>query len=132
MINEEITFWKSLKSGLKGGLIASGVNIGWLFSISYFLAIQGLPKGFPIAVVFSTIIPIALGAMLFAFLMMNFKKGHLLFYLFAGGFTGLSILPSFQPILPDGSAAPANFAVLTVPMHLFAALIGVFYIVKGK
>lgn len=132
MLNENITFWKSLKSGIRGGLIAAGFNVGWLFSLTYFLAIQGIPKGFPIAVVFSTILPIASAALLFAFLLLNFKKGNVLFYLIAAGFTLLSIFPSFQPIFPDGNPAPANFAILTVPMHFFAAIIGVFYIVKGK
>jgi hypothetical protein len=132
MLNGKITFWKSLKSGIRGGLIAAGVNVGWLFSLTYFLTIQGIPKGFPIAVVFSTILPIALAALLFAFLLINFKKGNVLFYLIAAGFTLLSIFPSFQPILPDGNPAPANFAILTVPMHFFAAIIGVFYIAKGK
>ena len=132
MIHEKVTFWKSLKSGFKGGLIGAGVNIGWLFSLSYLLNITGLPKGFPVAVVFSTLIPTLLGALLYAFLMINFKKGNLLFYLLAVGFTVLSVFPSFMPLLPDGSAAPANFAILTVPMHFFAALVAVFYIAKGK
>jgi hypothetical protein len=132
MKSKEITFLKSLKSGTRGGLIATGVNIGWLFSISYLLKIQGIPKGFPVAVVFSTMIPLALGALLFAFLLKNFKKGNILFYLIAAGFTILSIFPSFQPLLPDGSKAPNHFAILTVPMHFFAATIGGFFIIKGK
>lgn len=131
MINASIiTYKKVLRAALRGSLIASGINIAWLFSLEFILKITGLPKGFPLAVVLSTIIPSILGALLYVIFVKNFKKGEVMFLVLAIGFTLLSLFPSFEPMLPDGNPAPENFALLTVPMHFFAAVIGVFYILK--
>lgn len=131
MINTASTTYKNvLKAAFRGSLIASGINIAWLYSLEFLLKISGLPKGFPLAVVLSTIIPLLLGAILYVVFVKNFKKGEVMFLMLASGFTLLSLFPSFEPILPDGNPAPENFALLTVPMHFFAAVIGVFYILK--
>ena len=133
MINATIVTYKnSLRAALRGSLIASGINIAWLYSLEYWLNITGLPKGFPLAVVISTLIPILLAALLYVIFVKNFQKGEVMFLLLAAGFALLSIFPSFEPILPDGNPAPANFAMLTVPMHFFAALIGVYYIIQKR
>ncbi|MCG9880142.1 MAG: hypothetical protein MH472_06035 [Bacteroidia bacterium] len=131
MINAASTTYKNvLKAAFRGSLIASGINIAWLYSLEFLLKISGLPKGFPLAVVLSTIIPLLLGAILYVVFVKNFKKGEVMFLMLASGFTLLSLFPSFEPMLPDGNPAPENFALLTVPMHFFAAVIGVFYILK--
>jgi hypothetical protein len=127
-----LTYKNTLKAALRGSLVAAGLNIAWLFSLEYVLGISGLPKGFPLAVVLSSMIPILLAAFLYVILVSQFLKGELIFFVLAAGFTLLSIFPSFEPILPDGNVAPANFAVLTVPMHFFAAVIGVYYIAKKR
>ena len=133
MIKESIATYKNtLRAAIRGSLIAAGINIAWLFSLEFGLNISGLPKGFPLAVVLSTIIPVLLGAVLYVVFVKNFLKGEVMFLLLAAGFALLSIFPSFEPILPDGQAAPANFALLTVPMHFFAAVIGVYYIIQKR
>jgi len=133
MINATlVTYKNTLRAALRGSLIASGINIAWLFSVEFYLNIVGLPKGFPLAVVLSTGLPILLAALLYVVFVKNFQKGEVMFLVLAAGFTLLSIFPSFEPILPDGSAAPANFALLTVPMHFFAAVIGVYYIIQKR
>jgi len=133
MINATlVTYKNTLRAALRGSLIASGINIAWLFSVEFYLNIVGLPKGFPLAVVLSTSLPILLAALLYVVFVKNFQKGEVMFLVLAAGFTLLSIFPSFEPILPDGNAAPANFALLTVPMHFFAAVIGVYYIIQKR
>jgi len=133
MINATlVTYKNTLRAALRGSLIASGINIAWLFSVEFYLNIVGLPKGFPLAVVLSTGLPILLAALLYVVFVKNFQKGEVMFLVLAAGFTLLSIFPSFEPILPDGNAAPANFAWLTVPMHFFAAVIGVYYIIQKR
>jgi hypothetical protein len=69
---------------------------------------------------------------LYVIFVKNFQKGEIMFLVLAAGFALLSLFPSFEPILPDGNPAPANFALLTVPMHFFAAVIGVFYIIHKR
>jgi len=127
-----VTYKNTLRAAFRGSLIASGINIAWLFSLEFLLNISGLPKGFPLAVVLSTLIPILLAAVLYVIFVKNFQKGEIMFLVLAAGFALLSLFPSFEPILPDGNPAPANFALLTVPMHFFAAVIGVFYIVHKR
>ncbi len=127
-----VTYKNTLRAAFRGSLIASGINIAWLFSLEFLLNISGLPKGFPLAVVLSTLIPILLAAVLYVIFVKNFQKGEIIFLVLAAGFVLLSLFPSFEPILPDGNPAPANFALLTVPMHFFAAVIGVFYIIHKR
>lgn len=128
----EITFSKSYKAALQGGLVAAGVNIAWLYILEFSIGISELPKGFPVAVVISSIIPLLAGASLYVILCKNFLKGEMLFLLLSVGFTIFSLFPSFQTTLPDGHLAPQNFALLTVPMHFFAAVIGLYFLLKKQ
>ncbi|OYU94839.1 MAG: hypothetical protein CFE21_14210 [Bacteroidetes bacterium B1(2017)] len=130
MIKEEIKVAKVLKAALKGGLVAAGVNIAWLYVLEFTIGLKDLPQGFPVAVVISSILPIFLGGLLYAYLAKNLQKGRLLFLIISIGFAVLSIFPSFQTTMADGNPAPHNFAVLTVPMHFFATLIGLYFIIK--
>jgi hypothetical protein len=75
-------------------------------------------------------LPLLLGALVYVVLAKNFKQGGYLFMILSIGFTLFSVFPSFQPLLPDGSKAPLNFALLTVPMHFVVAVIGVYYLTK--
>ncbi len=128
----EITFSKTYKAALQGGLIAAGVNIAWLYVLEFSIGISELPKGFTVAVVISSIIPLLAGASLYVILCKNFLKGETLFLLLSVGFTIFSLFPSFQTNLPDGNLAPQNFALLTVPMHFFAAVIGLYFLLKKQ
>lgn len=67
---------KVLKAASQGGLIAAGINISWLFILEYSFKITGLPNGFPIAVVISSILPILIGAIVYFFLQKNFKEAN--------------------------------------------------------
>lgn len=121
-----------IKASLQGSLVAAGLNIAWLFGLEYYLSIQNLPKGFQVAVVLATIIPIILGAFLYFLLAKNFAEGKRLFLFIGAGFTALSIFPSFQSTLPDGNLVPEHWVLLTVPMHFIAGGIGLYYITSGK
>ncbi|MDZ4667628.1 MAG: hypothetical protein SGJ00_07070 [bacterium] len=125
MIENQISYIQGIKLAIRAGLISAGVNIAWLYVLEFALSISGLPKGFAVAVVLSSILPLILGAIVYVTLIKNFKKGEYVFIMLSFGFAIFSIFPSFQPILPDGNAAPANFALLTVPMHFVVAVIGV-------
>ncbi len=126
----EITFSQSYKAALQGGLVAAGINIAWLYILEFSIGVGELPKGFAVAVVLSSIIPLFAGASLYVILCKNFLKGEMLFLLLSVGFTIFSLFPSFQTTLPEGNLAPKNFALLTVPMHFFAAVIGLYFLLK--
>jgi hypothetical protein len=66
----------------------------------------------------------------YVLLLRNFLKGKFLYYILASAFAVFSIFPSFQTVLPDGSVAPANFALLTVPMHFIVAVVGSYFFIK--
>jgi hypothetical protein len=119
-----------IKAALQGSLIAAGLNIAWLFGVEYYLSIQNLPKGFQVAVVLATIIPILLGSVLYFLLAKNFTEGKRLFLFIGAGFTALSMFPSFQATLPDGNLVPEHWALITVPMHFIAGGIGLYYITE--
>ncbi|MCF8253393.1 MAG: hypothetical protein K9H61_05925 [Bacteroidia bacterium] len=129
-MKKDIKYSKVLKAAFMGGLIAAGLNVAWLYILEFAVNIQGLPKGFTVAVVISSILPLLVGALVYGFLIKSFLKGQMLFYILSVAFAVFSLFPSFQEILPDGNVAPANFALLTVPMHLIAAVVGVYFIVK--
>lgn len=130
MIETQVTYLKSLKVAMQAGLISAGINIAWLYILEFILGITGLPKGFAVAVVLSSILPLLLGALVYVVLVKNFKQGGYLFMILSFGFALFSVFPSFQPLLPDGSKAPLYFALLTVPMHFVVAAIGVYYLTK--
>ncbi len=121
---------KILKAAFQGGLIAAGINISWLFILEYSLNIAGLPTGFAVAIVISSILPILLGAIVYFFLQKHFQEAGRLFIFIGASFTALSLFPSFATTLPDGSLAPEYFALLTIPMHFVAGFVGLFYITK--
>jgi uncharacterized protein YneF (UPF0154 family) len=124
------SIFKILKASFQGGLIAAGINISWLFILEYSLKINGLPNGFPIAVVISSILPILIGAIVYYFLQRNFKEANRLFIFIGASFTALSLFPSFAATLPDGTQTPEYFALLTIPMHFIAGFVGLFYITQ--
>ncbi len=119
-----------LKAAFQGGLITAGINISWLFILEYILKINGLPNGFPVAVVISSIVPILIGAFIYFFLQKHFKEANRLFIFIGGSFTAFSLFPSFASVLPDGTPTPEHFALLTIPMHFVAGIIGLYYITQ--
>ncbi len=127
---QQKSIYPILKAAFQAGLIAAGLNISWLFVLEYFLKIVGLPNGFPVAVVISSILPILLGAIVYFVLQKNFKEANRLFIFIGGSFTALSLFPSFAAQLPDGTATPQHFALLTIPMHFIAGILGLYYITQ--
>jgi hypothetical protein len=125
-----ITFGKGIKAALQGGLVSAGINILWYVILVNTVGISNLPKGFVMAIVISSILPLILGSFVYVLLLRNFLKGKLLYYILASAFAVFSIFPSFQTVLPDGSVAPANFALLTVPMHFIVAVVGSYFFIK--
>ena len=75
----------------------------------------------------ASIMPLVLGGLVYFTLQKFMVKGTTIYVSLAVVFGLLSCFGAFQPTLPDGTITPANFAYLSVPMHLiattFAALI---------
>ena len=125
-----VSLVKAFKAALQGGLVSAVINLLWYSLLSITLSFGTLPKGFMVAIVISSVLPLFLGAVVYVLLVKNFLKGQMLYFILATAFAIFSIFPSFQPILPDGSTAPHNFALLTVPMHFIVAVIGSYFLVK--
>lgn len=121
---------KALKAALRGGLFASGINLIWYFVLEFSLGLSGLPAGFQVAIVISTILPLLLGAVVYALLVKHFLKGQMLYLILAIAFAAFSVFPSFEPVLADGTPTPQNFALLTLPMHGVAAFFGTYFLIR--
>lgn len=125
-----LTYKSGIRAGWRGGLVAAGLNTAWLFTVEYTLEIAGLPKGFTLAVVFSSILPQLPGSLLYVWLQNSFQRGKLLYLILAVAFTGFSMFQSFQPQLPDGTPTPDRFALLTIPMNAMAAICGTWFLFR--
>ena len=90
--------------------------------------ISGLPKGFSVAVVMSSIFPVLLASIIYFLLIRNFTRGYLLYMFLGVSFMLLSNFPAFETTLPDGTPTPANFALLVIPMHFVAGLSALYLI----
>jgi hypothetical protein len=117
----------SVKNALVAGLLA-GVVIAVLNNLYNLFcgAVLGISAPNVIhvgSVTGSSVVP-ALLAGLFYYLLARFtRRPRLTFAVVVVVFTLLSMGGPLQPILPDGSPAPAGFAVLTAPMHLVAGAV---------
>jgi hypothetical protein len=117
----------SLKKALVAGLLA-GVIIALLNNLYNLFcgAVLGISAPGVIhvgSVTGSSVVP-ALLAGVFYYLLARFtRRPGLIFTVVIVVCTLLSMGGPLQPVLPDGSPAPAGFATLTMPMHLVAGAV---------
>ena len=127
-MNKTITFSKVIKAGFFAGLIAAAINTIWNQIGILMMNVSGLPKGFSVAVVMSSILPVLLASIIYFLLIRNFTRGYLLYMFLGVSFMLLSNFPAFEVTLPDGTPTPANFALLVIPMHFVAGLSALYLI----
>ena len=122
------TFKQAIVGGLISGVIAAPLNEIWDFIAVAFGSIA--PPNFMVAVVISSIVSLLIGAVLYFLLMKYSKRGRMIFLAVSTVFTLLSLYATMQPVMPDGSATPHGFALLTIPMHLIAGGVAMWGIPK--
>lgn len=128
IMNKSITFSKVIKAGFLAGLISAAINTIWNQLGIFVMNISGLPKGFSVAVVMSSILPVLFASIIYFLLIRNFTRGYLLYMFLGVSFMLLSNFPAFEVTLPDGTPTPANFALLVIPMHFVAGLSALYLI----
>ena len=121
---------KVIRQAIYAGLIAACLNLFWYWVIEKKYSITGLPKGFLVAIAISSILPILVGGLGYFAMLKFVPKGEMLFLIIGIAFLVFSIFPSFETNMPDGTKAPEHFALLTVPMHFIAGIVGLFMIIK--
>ncbi len=116
------TIKQVLKGALISGAIALVLNQIWNIIALNFLGAVSPPGPWTVMVSFSSVFPLLLAGIVYFALEKYTVSGTKIFVGIAIVLTILSCYPNFQPLLPDGTAAPQNFALLTVPMHFVAGL----------
>ncbi|GAB4424374.1 MAG: hypothetical protein OHK0039_41520 [Bacteroidia bacterium] len=117
----------SITTVLKAGLIAAGVSAAVNLAYHFiYVAATGiaLPAsiGWP-QVLISSILPVMLAGLgYFALLRFVPARARVIFVGVVLGLALLSLGGSFADPLPDGSPAPAGFALWSAPMHIVAGL----------
>ncbi len=122
------TITQALKGAFISGVIALVVNQIWSFIALHFLSSLAPAGPWQIMVAVSSIVPLLLGGVVYFLLEKYTSNGAKIFTGISVVLTVLSIYGNFQPVLPDGTATPQGFALLTVPMHFvagFAAAFGI-------
>ncbi len=122
------TFTQALKGGLISGVVAAPLNLTWNLIAPSLGSVP--PPNFMIAVTVSSILPLLIGAVLYFLLVKYSKNGKMIFLAVSAIFTLVSLYGPMQPMMPDGTAAPQGFALLTIPMHLIAGAVAMWGIPK--
>ncbi len=117
---------QTLKAALTSGVIALVLNQIWNFIALNYLNAMAPAGPWTVLVCTSSIIPLLLAGVVYFLLEKYTSKGSLIFTITALILTVLSIYPNLQATLPDGTAAPQNFALLSIPMHFIAGLAAAF------
>ncbi len=115
-----------LKLNLRLAIWASVLNCFWGLVIVQLLSIQGLPKGFMMAVVLSTFLAALFATNGYYLLTKFFSKGRFLYYFLGVAFFVFSNFTAFEAQLSDGSPTPINFPFLVLPMHAIFTFIMVY------
>lgn len=122
-MSTSLTLVQSLKAGLIASAAVAAVNLVYHF---VYVAITGIilpPPIGPVPVIFSSFMPTMLASLgwfgLGKFLP---SRAQTVFVVVVMALALLSITGSFSDPLPDGSPAPAGFALWSAPMHVVAGV----------
>ena len=117
----QLTFLNTLKAGAIAGFVGAGLNHVWSFIAQALGSVP--PPGFALAVTISSVLLVVVGAVFYFLLARFVPKGALIWTVVGVIFMLASCYSPTLPTLPDGTAAPEGFALLTIPMHLISGLI---------
>lgn len=125
-MQKEIKLISVLGTALKTGLLGAIINSIWLQVFLRIFEITGLPKGFEVAVVLSSLFPVLLAGFVYYFLVSSLSRGYALFLVLGIAFLAFSNFPAFDTNLPDGSPMPSNFKWLVIPMHFISGFLALY------
>ena len=124
---------KLLTVGLISGVIAAGINICYMY---FYESLTGF--SYPqyinfLTVAISSIVPSVFAGLLYFSLRRMFKpsKAFSGFLIIMMVVMFISFLGPLNNELPNGKPMPAEFAGLSIPMHIFAPVIYVFMLVRA-
>jgi Family of unknown function (DUF6069) len=128
METQKPTITQALKGGLIAGAIAAPANVAWNFIAQSLGSVA--PPNFLMGVILSSILPLLIGSILYFLLVKFTANGKMIFLVVSGLFILVSLYGPMQPVMPDGTATPEGFALLTIPMHLIAGGVAMWGIPK--
>ena len=120
------TITQALKGALISGVIALVTNQIWNFIALHFLGAVAPAGSWTIMVGVSSVVPLLLAGVVYFLLEKYTRNGTKIFTALSIVLAVLSVYGNFQPVLPDGTATPQGFSLLTVPMHFTAGLAAAF------
>jgi hypothetical protein len=131
----ETTFGKSMLAGLTAGVVSAVLNN--VYSIAH-RTITGfsIPEVIHVGSISASSVITAIIAGLGYFILTKFivkdapKKRDSIFQIGSIALAILSLVSSFSSTLPDGTPAPAQFAMLSAPMHIIAGIVAALLIPK--
>ncbi len=118
-----VSLKKALVAGLLAGVIIALLNNLYNLFCGAVLDISAPGVIHVGSVTGSSVVPAVLAGVFYYLLARFTRRPGLIFTVVVVVFTLLSMGGPLQPVLPDGSPAPAGFATLTVPMHLIAGAV---------
>ena len=113
-------FPRFAKAGFIAALSAAALNN--VYNLTY-TAITGIDVSALLniaSITMASFVPILAGTLVYFGLTRVTAKADMIFIIGAAALTLLSLMGPLSPTLPDGSATPAGFAALTIPMHFIA------------
>jgi hypothetical protein len=126
LTTHSVTLIGAMKAGLIAGCITAVLNLVWYYIATAMGSVP--PPAFIAPIIFSSIIPVLVGAALYYVLVRFTTKGKMIWIILATVFALVSLFPTFATSLPDGSPVPTGFTLLTLPMHLITGLVAIFII----
>lgn len=122
-MNSSLTFKQIILGSLLAGAGVAVVNHGWNlvhqaltgFSVPEIIHATGITM--------SSFLPLIVAGIIYYFVQKLGAKGHTGYIIGTVVLGLLSLWGTFNQPMPDGSATPAAFTVLTLPMH-FVSMVG--------
>lgn len=115
--------WRFALGGLTAAALAAAVNVGWR---GLYPSMTGYPLPAFIdaeTVALASAAAVVLAAGVYLLLSRAFTIATPLYVMGCLASAIASCVAPFTPVMPDGTATPDGFQLLTIPMHLMAGLI---------
>ncbi len=118
-MRNEVTFVSVLKAGGIAGIIGAGFNNLWSL-VAYALGAT-IPAGFAIAIVFSSVLPVLVGSVVYFMLVKFIPRGRTVWIALGLGLLVASFYPvADPPPFQDGTLPDETFPLLVGPMHIIS------------
>lgn len=118
----QVSAWRFLWGGAAAALAATAGNLWWFGAFS---SVTGQPRPdviTPDAIILASVASVLLAAGIYLLLARALRIATPLYIVGALAVGGVTTLAPMMPVLPDGRPTPDAFAMLAMPMHVWAGV----------